>query len=53
MKISWESENGGWGFYFSLSWKAFYIAVTLAGVDIEFHFHNLREVVYGDYSYGG
>ena len=46
MKVQWESENMAWGYYFNLSKESLYIAITLAGVDIEFHIHNLRSVVY-------
>ena len=46
MEIKWESENMAWGFYFSLSFEAFYLAITLAGIDFECHIHNLRSVVY-------
>ena len=46
MKLQWESENMGWGFYFNLSWESLYISITLAGVDVEFHIHNLRSVIY-------
>jgi len=47
MKIQWESKNMAWGYFFQLSSKSFYITVTIAGVDIEFHIANLRNVVYG------
>lgn len=39
-----ESKDMNWELYFSLTAEAFYIAVKLAGVDIEFHIHNLRGV---------
>ena len=46
MDINWRNRNEAWGFYFHLDWESFYIAFTLAGVDIEFHIHNLRDIVY-------
>jgi len=46
IKREWESENMAWRFYFNISTESFYIAVTLAGVDLEFHIHNLRSVIY-------
>lgn len=46
MKIDWESKNMAWAIYLSLSRQAFYVCFMLAGVDFEFHIHNLREVVY-------
>ena len=45
MNLRWESENMLWGFFFSLNREAFYVALTLGGVDIEFHIHNLRGVI--------
>ena len=46
MIIQWESENMAWGFYFHLGWKSFFIAFTIAGVDVEFHIYNVRDIVY-------
>lgn len=43
MKIDWESKNMLWRFYFLLGREAFYVAIVLGGVDIEFHIHDLRE----------
>ena len=48
MKLQWESYNMAWGFYFNLSFESLYIAITLAGIDVEFHIHNLRSICYGD-----
>ena len=42
----WYNENESWGFYFHLSTKSVYIAVVIAGIDIEFHVHNVRSIVY-------
>lgn len=46
MNLQWESENMRWAYYFHLDWEAFYIAFTIAGVDIQFHIHNVRSILY-------
>ena len=46
MKIEWESKNMAWGVFFCLTWTEFYFCVVLAGIDFEFHIHNLRKVIY-------
>jgi len=46
MKLDWESDNMAWGIYISLNWRAFYFCIVLAGIDFEFHIHNLRDVFY-------
>ena len=50
MKIDRESENMAWRFYFSIGWDHFFIAVVIAGVDIEFHVQNVRNILYGEAS---
>lgn len=46
MEFKWESEDMGWAYYFYLGWRSFFIGVTLAGIDIEFHIANMRGIVY-------
>lgn len=46
MKIQWESKNMGWGVFICLNWESFYFCFTLAGIDVEFHIHNLRKEIY-------
>ena len=46
MEFKWESEDMGWAYYFYLDWESFYIAIVLAGIDIQFHIHNLRDIIY-------
>lgn len=46
MRIDWESKNMAWGYFIQLSRESFYFCVTLAGIDIEFHIHNVRSVIY-------
>ena len=41
-----RSKNDAWGIYFHLSVESFYIGLTLAGIDAEFHIHNVRDIVY-------
>ena len=44
--INKTTYNEAWGIYIHLSTESFYFAFTFAGVDIEFHIHNLRDIVY-------
>lgn len=48
MKLHWESENMAWGLFLQLSLESFYLCFTLAGIDIQFHIHNLRNIIYHD-----
>jgi len=47
MKVDWESENMLWSFYLSLDFGGIYIALTLWGIEIEFHILNLRREIIG------
>lgn len=46
MIIDLESADMAWRFYLNIKWTCFYIAVVIAGIDIEFHIINLRDVIY-------
>ena len=46
MNLQWESDNMAWAYYFHLDWESLYIAVVLAGIDIQFHIYNLRDIIY-------
>lgn len=46
MIIDFESKNMAWRFYLHIEWTCFYIALVIAGVDIEFHITNLRDIIY-------
>ena len=48
MKWQWESKNMAWGYFIQLSLESFYFCFTLAGIDFEFHIHNLRDIVYNN-----
>ena len=46
MIIDFESKNMAWRFYLSLDWRTFYIAIVIAGIDIEFHIMSMRVIIY-------
>jgi len=48
MKLQWESYNLAWEFYLNIDWKNFFMIITLAGINMEFHICNVRDICYGD-----